>query len=248
MTGTDQDKLLVRIKALFSKTVEAGATEAEALAAAEKAHELIEKYQIDLGAEELKREGFIKKTITMELAGFAFARRVLLAIEEFCEVKAWLEGSGRIVILGLSSDAELAGYLIESLTNFALSGASLHVAMERKMAIAIAVPMTGAESREAHRSYLVGCADRISLRLGEMAQQRKARPPSPGSYGALIKLDKPALIDAEMDRLGIHLRMGSCLTSGRDRGSFEAGSAHGAKATFGRPVAGGRIAGLIGKP
>src|SRR5258705_5557481 len=43
MTSTDREKLLARIKALFSKTTEAGATEAEELAAAEKHRELIEK-------------------------------------------------------------------------------------------------------------------------------------------------------------------------------------------------------------
>jgi len=80
-----------------------------------------------------------------------------------------------------------------------------------------------------------------------MAQQRKAQAAKPGSYGALITLDQPSLIKAEMDRLDIRLSAGSCLTGAGDRGSFEAGSAHGAKATFGRPVAGGRIAGLIGR-
>ena len=61
MNSADREKLLARIKALFSKTTEAGATEAEELAATEKARELIEKYQLDMGAEELKREGFVKK-------------------------------------------------------------------------------------------------------------------------------------------------------------------------------------------
>jgi hypothetical protein len=250
MTETNQDKLLARIKALLSKTVEAGATEAEEMTSAAKARELIEKYQLDLGAEELRREGFVRKTIEAESVRFAFARRILLAINEFCEVKTWTEGfrgiiPTRICVLGLASDAEFAGYLIESLANFALAGAGLHVAAARKMAIAVAAPMTAAESREAYRSYLLGCANRISLRLREMARQRKAQMPSAGSYGALIQLDKPALIDAEMDRLGIHLRKGSGLTGGGDRGSFEAGQKHGAKASFGRPVAGGHIAGLI---
>jgi hypothetical protein len=247
MTPTDQDKLLARIKALFSKTVEAGATEAEELAAAEKARELLEKYQLDLGAEELKREGFIQKMIEAERAQFAFARRIMHSINQFCEVRTWYStwGKPRIFVLGLASDVEFAAYLVESLSNFAVAGAAMHVAVQRKIAIALATPMTAAESREAHRSYLVGCANRVSMRLREMAQQRRAQAARPGSFGALIKLDKPALVDAEMDRIGIHLRRGSSLTGAVNRGSFEAGSQHGAKASFGRPVAGGRVAGLI---
>jgi Protein of unknown function (DUF2786) len=243
----DRDKLLARIRALLAKTVEAGCTEAEALAFAEKAHELIERYQIDLGAEEIKREGFVTKRIKMERARFAFARRILLAINEFCEVRTWYTtfvGQAEISVLGLRSDAELASYLIDSLTNFALAGADLHVAVERKMALAVGEPMTAAQSREAHRSHLVGCASRIHQRLDEMVVQRRAGTAAPGSR-ALVALDKPALVQAEMDRQGIKLCAGSFLTGGRDRGSFAAGAAHGTKATFGRPVAGGRIAGLI---
>jgi hypothetical protein len=117
MTNTDREKLLTRIRALFAKTTETGATEAEELAAAEKARELIEKYQIDLGAEELKRDGFVKKAIDMETVHFTFARFILDAIDKFCEVRCWYTtfGSPQIVVFGLASDVELAAYLIESL-------------------------------------------------------------------------------------------------------------------------------------
>jgi hypothetical protein len=186
MSGANHEKLLARIKALFSKTIEAGATEAEALASAEKARELIEKYQLDMGAEELKKEGFVEKSINMETARFAFARRILHAIEKFCEVKCWYmtDGGRKVEVFGLASDVELAAYLIESLTTFTLAGADLHIAVERKMAIALGTPLTSAQSRQAHHSYLVGCANRISVRLREMAQQRRSQTAKPGSYGA----------------------------------------------------------------
>jgi hypothetical protein len=250
MTHADHDKLLVRIKALFAKTTEAGATEAEQLAAVEKAHELIAKYQIDLGAEELKREGFVKKQIDgMDPAQFIFARRIGFALEKFCEVSTWyMPAVRRLFILGLRSDAEFAEYLIKSLAAFAVAGADLHVATERKMRIALGTPMSATETRECRRSHLVGCANRISLRLKGLAAQRSMQNAKPGSYGTLVKLDKPALIKAEMERLDIRLSWGSALSGGSDRDSFAAGSAHGSRASFGRPVGGGgRIAGLIGK-
>src|ERR1019366_45300 len=170
---------------------------------------------------------------------------------DFCEVKCWYmsirQSRPQVSIFGLASDVELAAYLIESLTTFSLGGADIHIAGERKMAIALGTPMTAAQSRGAHRSYLLGCANRISIRLRLMAQQRGSQKARPGSYGALITLDKPALIKAEMERLEIRLRSGSSLTGASDRGSFAAGGEHGAKASFGRPVSGGRISGLIGK-
>jgi hypothetical protein len=247
---TDQrnrDKLLTTIKALFSKTVEAGATEAEEMAAAEKARELLDKYQIVLGAEELKREGFVRKTVTFERMQFAFARRIVDGLEAFCEVRTWYNTYAglKLTVFGLASDADLAVYLVESLTTFALAGANVEVpAQRRKLAIAYG-PLTAAESREVHRSYLLGCADRIETRLLEMAKQRKAQATKPGTPRALVALDKPAVISAEMERWGIHLCAGSGLRDAANHDSFRAGSAHGAKANFGRPVRGGRVAGLI---
>jgi hypothetical protein len=202
-----------------------------------------------MGQEELKKEGFVKKCVEMERAGFTFARRIHRAIDQFCEVRSWyvIFKSPQIEIFGLASDVELAAYLIESLTSFSLAGADLHIAIERKMAIAVASPMTAAQSREAYRSYLVGCATRISVRLRELAQQRQKQGARPGSYGALITLDKDKLIGAEMERVGIRLQSGSSLTGAANGGSFAAGTAHGGKASFGRPIAGGHIAGMIGK-
>jgi uncharacterized protein DUF2786 len=249
MNDTNRDKLLAKIKALFSKTVENGATEAEEMAAVEKARELVEKHQLDLSAEELKREGFTMESVEMDATQFAFARRIMNAIDDFCEVRTWYMTLGRekahIAILGFKSDAQFARYLLEALANFAAAGAGVHIAAERKMAIALGTPMTSAESREMHRSYLVGCASRMSVRLREMTQQRKAQAAKPGSYGALVKLDKSQLIRDEMERLDIRLHSSGGLTGASDRGAFAAGSVHGGKATFGRPVAGGRVAGQI---
>jgi hypothetical protein len=247
MTESNREKLLAKIRALFSKTVENGATEAEEMAAAEKAHELVEKYQLDLGAEELKKEGFKQNHIKMaDRTQFTFARRIMWGIDDFCEVKTWTMLGGELfVIFGLTSDVEFGSYLVESLTTFALAGADLHVAAERKMAIALGAPLESHESRETRRSYLIGCANRINSRLREMARERRQRSAKPGSYGALVNIDKPVMLREEMERLGIRLRSGSGLTGASDRGAFTAGSAHGSKATFGRPIAGGRVAGQI---
>ncbi len=241
MTRPNREKLFTRIRALFSKTVEAGATEAEAMAAAEKARALLEKYQLDLGAEELRQEGFVRKAVKLDALGSYFGRLISSALQEFCDVKIWYNvpntakarialryetPATEIEIFGLASDVELAEYLLGSLAGFALAGANVHVAAERKMAFALATSLGAAQIKELHRSYLFGCAN---------------------PYGAIIKLDKPKLVLDEMERRGIRLGEGSSPIDPQDAEAFAAGSAHGAKASFGRPVAGGRIAGLIGR-
>lgn len=245
---SDNEKHLARIKALFSKTTKAGATEAEELAAAEKARELIEKYQIDLGAEELKKEGFIEKRIQMERRTFAFARRILRGIDAFCEVScySWKYQGQQVAAFGLLSDAEFAAYLIENLTSFGIAGADIYIAVERKTAIALGTPMTAAQVSNAYRSYLIGVADRITMRLLDLARQRQTGAGS-GSNRALISLDKPALVKAEMERLGIRLHGARSSVRVSDLDLFSAGSAHGAKASFGRPVEGAAGILRIGK-
>lgn len=49
MTTDKQQAIAARIRALLAKTTENGATDAEAMSAAEKARELMDRYQIDLG-------------------------------------------------------------------------------------------------------------------------------------------------------------------------------------------------------
>src|SRR6266536_3504047 len=176
MTRPNREKLFTRIRALFSKTVEAGATEAEAMAAAEKARALLEKYQLDLGAEELRQEGFVRKAVKLDALGSYFGRLISSALQEFCDVKIWYNvpntakarialryetPATEIEIFGLASDVELAEYLLGSLAGFALAGANVHVAAERKMAFALATSLGAAQIKELHRSYLFGCANRI---------------------------------------------------------------------------------------
>src|SRR5215467_2386473 len=99
MTETpDMDRLRAKIRALFAKTIEAGATEAEAMTAAAKARELIDKYQVDMSiVEEMVRDILVFAS-TLE---FAIARRLMHGIEAYCEVQtgylAWGFHDRRVV-------------------------------------------------------------------------------------------------------------------------------------------------------
>ncbi len=103
-----------RIRALLAKTVDKGCTEAEAMTAATKAKELMDKYQIDLSDTELEEEGFkCGTTEGAEKRKFNVQRWIASAIAEYCEVRCWLKRDlsrrrMRYVFFGLSSDVELA--------------------------------------------------------------------------------------------------------------------------------------------
>ena len=84
-SSTNKQPIVAKIKALLAKTTDAGATPEEALLAAEKAAELIERYNLSLTSLELQAEGAhaigiyfddpveqaAAKTICMEIARYA---------------------------------------------------------------------------------------------------------------------------------------------------------------------------------
>ena len=113
----DLDRLVQRIQALRAKTVDQGCTEQEALAAAEKVAELLDRHGLSLSELELRRQA-------CEGIGIDTGRRrtgpiddCVPAIAEFFDCHAWGEktasGALRYIFFGLSGDVEAARYLYE---------------------------------------------------------------------------------------------------------------------------------------
>jgi hypothetical protein len=228
MNDTQRAKIFTKIEALMSKTTAAGATEEEAASAAEKARELIEKYQVDLGAEAVRREGFVLRDIRLDGYMYPFTRCISYAVGRFAEVKIWfMRASGlpnTCWILGLRSDVELAVHLIESLTAQALVGVAKVPGKDR-------------------HGFVIGAGASISKRLMEQVLAREAQ--AAGGGRALVPIDKSTLIQNELDARGIEFQRSSSIgTSNGD--AYNAGADHGAGMGFSRPIAnGGRIAGLL---
>ena len=111
------DKLKTRIQGLRAKTIDNGCTEGEALAAAAKVAELLDRYDLSLTDVELRDapcerrayETHRKKRIPLD--------DCIGAIADFCDCRVWREknpaGEARYVFFGLRSDIEVAHYLTE---------------------------------------------------------------------------------------------------------------------------------------
>ena len=59
---SERQEIAAKVRALLAKTVDKGCTEQEAVAAASKAKELMDRYQVDLSEAELEEDGFAKGT------------------------------------------------------------------------------------------------------------------------------------------------------------------------------------------
>ena len=115
------DRLRTRIQGLRSKTMDNGCTEAEALLAAAKVAELLDRYDFSLTDVEIRNrqceqrhyETRHKKRIPLDDCIGDIAR--------FCDCQVWREkspsGNARYVFFGLRSDIEVAHYLTELIDN-----------------------------------------------------------------------------------------------------------------------------------
>jgi hypothetical protein len=224
-----RDGLLDKIRALLAKTIEAGCTESEALAALSKAHAMKDAYGIS--EEELNLTKEEKAILRREPPGTKDPHRVkwqlLNAVARFCDCQGWRKTHVRtLVFCGLPSDAQFATWLLDTLTAFVQAEIVKHL---------MDTDPSKEDRREAIRSFVVGCTERISQRLDDLCKQSENVATS--NAKALVVI-KGQAVKAKMEELDIHLRscFGPC--GAGDDSSYRAGKAAGDRASFGRPVSG----------
>lgn len=224
----NRENLLDKIRALLSKTTGNGCTEAEALAALDKARAMMDAYEVTEADLQLtKAEAAVLRS---EPAGSRDPHNIkwylCSAVADFCDCKAWRARNGGLVFCGMQSDAQFATWLLDSLALFVQGELTNHL-------MGNLAPK--GERRFVINGFVVGCTGRISSRLDTLTQQSKAA--AAGNSRALV-VTKTAAIKATMDKAGIKLRTGRSSSCRLDGNSYRAGQAAGERASFGRPVNG----------
>ena len=111
------DKLRGRIQALRAKTIDNGCTEGEALAAAAKVAELLDRYELSLSDVEIRETQCEERVYETRLKKRIPIDECIGAIATFCDCRVWREknaaGEARFVFFGLPADVEVAHYLTE---------------------------------------------------------------------------------------------------------------------------------------
>src|SRR5208282_653395 len=187
--------LKTRIQGLRSKTMENGCTEAEALSAAAKVAELLDRYDLSLTDVEIRHapceqreyETRRKKRIPLD--------DCIGAIANFCDCRVWREknpaGEARYVFFGLGSDIEVAHYLTEMIDNAVRSelGRYKNSADYRRF--------RHQDRHIANSSFTCGMLASIGEKLTAMKRQRDAV--NNGTGRDLVVL-KAAVVDAELEK------------------------------------------------
>ena len=116
-TPASLDKLKLRIQALRSKTIANGCTEDEAMSAAAKVAELLDRHDLSLSDVELRAAPCERKIYETHRRKKIPLDDCIGAIAHFCDCRVWREknqaGETRYVFFGLRSDIEVANYLTE---------------------------------------------------------------------------------------------------------------------------------------
>ncbi|MDQ2803601.1 MAG: DUF2786 domain-containing protein, partial [Pseudomonadota bacterium] len=216
----DLERLIGRIQALRAKTVDQGCTEQEALAAAEKVAELLDRHGLQLSELDLRRQACAGMGIETGRKRLGPIDDCVPAIAAFFDCRAWAEkdpaGGLRYVFFGLPADVEAARYLYDL----------VEIAFETETGLFRADSLYTAthprRRRTASNSFQIGLARGIVTKLHQLRAAREAA--LRGSSGRDLVPLKQSIVDEELAKLGLRLRARSRAAGRRVLGdAFEAG-------------------------
>jgi hypothetical protein len=192
------DKLKTRIQGLRAKTIDNGCTEGEALAAAAKVAELLDRYDLSLTDVELREapcerreyETHRKKRIPLD--------DCIGAIADFCDCRVWREknqaGEARYVFFGLRSDIEVAHYLTEVIDS------AVRAELGRYKTTSDYQRFRHQERHMANTSFALGMVASIADKLTAM---KAGRDEANNRTGRDLVVLKAAVVDTELEKLDL---------------------------------------------
>jgi len=217
------DRLKTRIQGLRSKTTDNGCTEAEALLAAAKVAELLDRYDLSLTDVEIRDAPCERREYETNRKKRIPLDDCVGAIANFCDCRVWREknqaGEARYVFFGLRSDIEVAHYLTELIDNAVRSelGRYKNSAAYRRF--------RHQDRHVANSSFTLGMVASIADKLTAMKRERDAV--NNGTGRDLVVL-KASVVDAELEKLDLKLRTVCRATRMVSPTAYEAGETAGA--------------------
>lgn len=200
--SVELDKLIGRIQALRAKTVEQGCTEQEALAAATKVAELLDRYGLSLSELDLRGQACEGSALETERKRAGPIDDCVPAVAAFFDCRVWGEkgnvGRLRYVFFGLPADVAAARYLYDLVDQAFTRETASFKAGETYAELPSAV------RRTATNSFQTGLGRGIIAKLHAIRATREVElRRSSGRDLVVLKAD---IVEAEMAALGLSLR------------------------------------------
>jgi hypothetical protein len=221
------EKLKLRIAALRAKTMDNGCTEAEAMMAAAKVAELLDRYDLSLSDVELRESACERRVYETRRKNRIPLDYCVGAVGRFCDCRVWREknpeGETRYVFFGLPSDTEVALYLAELIDN------SVRAELGRFKTTHAYQRFRHQERHVAHGSFTLGMVMSIARKLTDMKDARDAAR-NLGRRDLVVL--KSAVVETEMAKLGLELRQVRRPTRMVSPTAYDAGGVAGASLTI----------------
>lgn len=228
--SVDRGKLKTRIAALMAKTVANGCTEDEALSAAAKVAELLDRHALSMSDVEIRaspceRRAFVsrhRKRIPLDAC--------IGAIAAFCDCRVWREkeaaGGVAHVFFGLPEDVAAARDLAETVDG------AVRAELGRYKTSPGYARFDTRDRHMVNASFVLGMVGGIADRLDALKAERDARHRGTGRDLAVVKT---SAVDEAFDALGLVMVDGQ---GGPRRfiaeGAYEAGETAGAGMKIGQ--------------
>ena len=198
---SDLDALLRRLQALRARTVENGCTEGEAMAAAAKVAELLDRHDLSLSDLEIRAAPCERRVYETHLKKRIPLDECVGAIAAFCDCKVWREknaaGEAVYVFFGLNADVEVAHYLC------GLVDGAVRTELGRYKTTPEYKSFRHQERHVANASFALGMVASIADRLTAM---KEARDRANESTGRSLVVVKSAVVESELAKLDLQLR------------------------------------------
>lgn len=194
MDNNNREAALKRIRALLAKTVANGCSESEAMAAAAKAGELMDRYGLTYSDLELKSERCQQHEATDR---HHYVELVANAIARFCHCRVWSD-EGRIQYFGLPIDVLIAGYMTDLCRSAMESGFKTFLHSDQRP--------QGQSGRALRKPFMVAMGLRLSERIKAMAMVRERTAIT--ADGTSLVLVKNAVVDEQYHALGYRFTRG----------------------------------------
>lgn len=200
--GADTAALLARIQALRSKTTDRGCTEHEAMAAAAKVAELLDRHDLSLSEIELRAQPCVRAELPTGRSRIGPLDECAPAVAALVDCRFWFEtnAEGRLVqvFFGLPADVQAAETLMP------LIARAFETEANRFRASADYLRGRGGKRRALHTSFVLGLSQGIQAKLAAMRAERETALRK--SSGRDLVLAKAGVVDAELGKLGLRFR------------------------------------------
>lgn len=212
---TDLDKLKGRLQALRAKTIANGCTEEEALAAAAKVAELLDRHDLSLSDLEIREEQCEQSAVETKRKQRQPISACAPAIAEYCDCKVWREkdqdGHIRYVFFGLRPSIEMAHYVYDVISTAMQTAWADYARTQRFIRY----------GHDEKGSFLFGMAVSIAAKLSAMKVERDEA--NRANSGRDLVVVRHAIVEAEFAKLDLTFRQGRASGKKVAVAAFEAG-------------------------